>query len=487
MSREPESGSERFREQKPLGKVLLDFFSSFGLAAAVFFLMAVITLFGTLEQVDVGIHDTQAKWFTSFIVVHEIGGKVPFIFPGGYLLMAILFVNLCIGTVRRFGWVHTLGALVVTLGFMLIAPMVVDRMGTTRGYITLIVMLCVVMVIANQLYRKATVILSHLSMILLLAGAAVTHHLAIDGAMKVYEGGESNYFQDFHKWDVAIEQWRGDAVPETAAVLPWEKIKVLSGTSRRVFHGAELPFEIEISNFVRNAYPGYSRAGSPDADKEANVYDGFYLREAEVAYEAERNLPGLEARIVKDGKTMKEGILWGMAREPLAVDLGDGSVWAIKLQKRLYQTPFTIALDKFTHDKHAGTEMAKRFVSDVRKIQDGIEEPVIIKMNHPLREQGYAVFQQSFGDDERTSDGKGVYSVFAIWDNPADHWPLYACILVGVSLLFYFGGKLLAWLKRIFRRREAKTKAPGGEVVSSDEGPVERTPAAGEAGEPAAP
>ena len=40
--------------------------------------------------------------------------------------------------------------------------------------------------------------------------------------------------------------------------------------------------------------------------------------------------------------------------------------------------------------------MAKAYESDIRKVEDGVEEPVLISMNEPLRHGGYTFYQSSF-------------------------------------------------------------------------------------------
>lgn len=397
------------KKKSPMHK-LIGFLSGYKLAAIVFFLTLILTLLGTLEQENKGIHEVQEKYFTSFMVIHDFGPirfgdrdipiKLPI--PGGYLLMAVLFVNLLLGGIIRI----------------------------------------------RKDWRRAPLVLTHFSILLLLAGAWVTHHFADDGNMRVFEGGQSNFFSSYVIWDISVERWEGGKPPETALVIQEENLRPIKGDSRRVFHNDSLPFDIEISNYMMNSMPAFRRASALDETAAQKSFDGFYLVEKDRYKEAERNIPGAELRVLgKDGKVISEGLVWGIARSPLVVDL-DGAKWIFRYEKRIYDVPFTIALDDFVEEKHPGTSMSKRFVSTVRKLEDESEEKIVIKMNHPLRHRGYTLFQAGFGPSENDPPGTGVYSVFAVWRNPSDQWPLYACALVGIGMLGHFVLKLVLFLVR---------------------------------------
>ena len=81
-----------------------------------------ITLLGTLSQSDIGLLDSQRKYFDSWSVVHDfhVGSTViPIWLPGGMALMMLLFVNMACGAVIRMrnGW-KTIGVLFSPLSIM---------------------------------------------------------------------------------------------------------------------------------------------------------------------------------------------------------------------------------------------------------------------------------------------------------------------------------------------------------------------------------
>ena len=95
---------------------LIAFLSSFGLATVTLSLLLLITFLGTLEQAEYGLVASQERYFESVFIdridvaaclralaITDLGKfTLPvMILPGGYLLMAILFVNMFIGGVLR--------------------------------------------------------------------------------------------------------------------------------------------------------------------------------------------------------------------------------------------------------------------------------------------------------------------------------------------------------------------------------------------------
>ncbi len=88
------------RYLKACGRAL----SSLRLTVVLLGLSMVLIFFGTLDQVHLGIHAAQAKYFRSLFVLWQPAGagwSIP-IFPGGYLIGTLLFLNLVAAHGTRF-------------------------------------------------------------------------------------------------------------------------------------------------------------------------------------------------------------------------------------------------------------------------------------------------------------------------------------------------------------------------------------------------
>ena len=174
--------------------------------------------------------------------------------------------------------------------------------------------------------------------------------------------------------------------------------------------------------------------------------------------ENERNRGGLSATVTAADGTIHHGLLWGeMGSAPWTVTI-DNTTYGIELRRRQIDMPFQITLNDFHHEFHPGTGMAREYRSDVvvSSIIDGqrIDSDVRIEMNEPLRRGPYVAFQASYGPQDRAvGPNEKMYSVFAIVRNPADQWPLYACIVIAIGLCWHFGDMLIRYIRREVQQR----------------------------------
>lgn len=394
--------------KKPPGPAarVVQFLSGFGLASVLILLLGVLTWLGTLEQVDSGLFLTSKKYFSAetFFFFPEIKGKiVPVPLPSAFWVGALFFVNLLLGTILR----------------------------VRRGW------------------KTAGVLISHLGMLMLLLGAFVTHFFSERGNMAITEGERSNVAQDY--FDHVIEVTEMEAgEPSTVHVIGTEHLEDLRPGDERLFRMANLPFDLAVRNYHVNARPEQAVPGSGSAE----VIDGFQLQERPPAVETERNMPGCVAELRdKDGGGREPVLLTTASFHPATVEW-DGRIYTMHIRKALWKMPFTVELDDFTHEYHPGTMRPKRFESRIRRVQEGSEESVLIKMNDPMRRDGYTFFQASWGPQD-ARPGDTLFSVFEVVRNPADKWPEWSLYITGVGLLVHFIMKLV-----LFLRNPAKRNVP---------------------------
>ena len=131
-------------------------------------------------------------------------------------------------------------------------------------------------------------------------------------------------------------------------------------------------------------------------------------------------------------------------RRPFAV--GD-ETWSIDLRKRRFPLPFTVRLDDFRKEEHPGTTMAKTYESSITQRVDRDDRRIEIKMNAPLRDRGYVLFQSGWGP-QTPGEHSRYYSIFAVVRNPSDDWPLWSCLIILLGLLIHFTMKLKRYIQR---------------------------------------
>ena len=128
-----------------------------------------------------------------------------------------------------------------------------------------------------------------------------------------------------------------------------------------------------------------------------------------------------------------------------------GKTYELSLRRTRYYVPFTVQLDKFTHEKYPGTETPRRFASDVTLSEGASSFGYNISMNQPLRHAGLTFFQSSFGN---TKEGKNL-SVLQVVRNPGWLLPYISVSIMSLGLVWHFGYSLL----RFLRGRAAKAAA----------------------------
>ncbi len=393
--------------KSPFAKIFA-FLSGFQLATFTLAMLLLITFLGTLEQAEYGLVASQARYFESFFVdridvaaclralaITDLGKfSIPVtIMPGGYTLMALLFVNLLLGGLIRIRK----------------SPKVIG------------------------------VIISHFAILFMIAAGAVSYHFAKEGILSLPEGETGDEFQSYHDRVIEIEKAPADDKAARKSLVIGEGLyEDLESGQGRTFTHESLPFDLMITNWKRNAEP------RRDTKDRGDAVDGYYIQEVSLIDPksdqaiVDEQLASACLAIVKDKKTGAEqkGILWEFSRAPWTATVNDVK-YLIDLRRRTYRLPFAVRLDKTDEEKHPGTNRPRSFTSWVTKITGEREEKRVVTMNEPVRSNGYAVFQSSFSAG--VEDGTGVKSSgFMIVENPSDHWPLISCIIVAFGLLIHF-------------------------------------------------
>lgn len=388
---------------KAAWQIFLRIFGGFELAVATLFLMTLLTLLGTLNQVDEGLFVSQSRYFESYFVVHRVWAiGIPL--PGGITLMALLFVNLVVGGVLRMRkGVSTIGILV-----------------------------------------------THLGILLLLIAGLVKLTASTEGNLRLWPGEQGATFSSFHFWEVDVREDLGGGKHRQFLIPHSQLIDLRDGRTRR-FESENWPFTLVLSDFLFNAE--FERSGPSDL-----AIDGLRTKRLPRQTEEELNLAALRMRALdKTGETvLSQAFLFGLMPHEHVFQV-HGRTFGVILQRRKETMPFTVRLDEFHHEVYPNTMRPKVFSSDVTVMDGEGQRPATIEMNQPLRRDGYILFQSSWGP-QGAPLGARKFSVFQVVRNPSDHWPLVACIVIALGLLLHFGVKLSRWM-RAERKRALKAAA----------------------------
>jgi hypothetical protein len=356
----------------------------------------VLIFAGTLAQVHLGIHEAQQRYFQSLFVwwpPESRGFKIP-VFPGGHLIGAVLLINLIAAHAKRF----------------------------------------------RLLWRKLGIHLTHAGLIIMLAGGLFTDLFAVESHMQLAPGDTKNFSEDQLHMELAVIDTTDSDLDQVTAI-PDSVLR----HSRTIDHWS-LPFRIVVRHFFQNSrLKMLSEAGSA-ARPIANQGPG-----AMIAVEAVPRATGLEERDVpsaaieivpKDGGSLGTWLVSDALGAPQTFSCA-GKSWMIALRTARYYKPYSVTLQKFTHERYVGTEIPKNFSSRVTLIDSerAVSRDVLIYMNHPLRYRGETFYQAGFQKGDSAT-------ILQVVHNPSFIAPYVACVIVAAGLLVQFGYHLVGFSRR---------------------------------------
>src|SRR5438045_1802822 len=350
---------------------------------------------GTISQVHLGIWEAQQRYFQSLLIwwpAEGNGFKVP-IFPGGHLIGAVLLVNLIAAHARRFRWT----------------------------------------------WRKFGIHLTHAGLIIMLAGGLFTDLFAVESHMRLTNGDTKNYSEDPRKMELSVIDTSN---PEYDQVTAIPEAVLRRGGS---LEDKSLPFRIATRHYYQNSRLKMASEGDTSLKPIANKGPG-----AQVIVESIPRSTGVNDRDVVSAAVeifAAEGSLgtWLVSDAlgaPQTFSAG-GRTWHLVMRPARYYKPYSVTLQKFTHEKYAGTDIPKNFASTVTLIDPdrSVNRNVLIYMNHPLRYRGDTYYQAGFERDDRTT-------ILQVVRNPSFLAPYVACTVVAAGLLVHFGYHLGGFARR---------------------------------------
>ncbi|MFC1584091.1 cytochrome c biogenesis protein ResB [Fibrobacterota bacterium] len=372
---------------------------SYHLTTACLLLLLALTFWGTLYQVDHGLYAAKQRFFNSwFFLIRDV---LPF--PGGRLVLWIGFINLTAVTLFRFSY----------------------------------------------RWSKAGLILTHLGLLVLLAGASVTFHFSEESSLTFEEGEGANVSYDYHEWELAVwkQEIRGDT---TIKYTEAHSITNLIAGDKISF--SEVGAEVEVREVHQNCRA--LKGGTPPQVSGVLSPSGITGLEPEkVSSTQPHNLPGLiiaTAFAEGDIQTVKLIILYAADFRPAPVIIRNAPVYFM-LRRKAYILPITLTLLDFKKTEYPGTMIPKSFESRVVMRKPELEREVLISMNKPLRHHNYTFYQSSYSQSEH-----GEVSTLSVVRNPGRLLPYIGSLIISLGLFIHFC--LMLW--KYARRKTMQTHHP---------------------------
>ena len=376
-----------------------DVISSLKLTVVCLSLAIVLVFVGTMAQVNFGIHEVQQRYFQSLLVWWPSGSqgfRIP-VFPGGHLIGGVLLVNLIAAHVRRFRWT----------------------------------------------WRTFGIQLTHLGLIIILAGGLFTDLFSVESFMRLAPGETKNYSENSRAMELALID-ESDKDLDQVTAIPEARLK-RGGT----IESESLPFRIVVRHFYQNSRLQPLDKAGQSAAPAATQGAGSQLAVTEVPRATAENERDLQSVVIEiapmRGESTSAPATWLVSDqivEPQTFSIA-GKNWRLVMRPARYYKPYSLTLQKFTHERYAGTQIAKNFASHAVLADPERNEnrDVLIYMNHPLRYRGETFFQSGFEEGDKATILQDVY-------NPSFIAPYVACVIVAAGLLFQFGYHFVGFIRR---------------------------------------
>jgi len=385
-----------------------DFVSSLKLTIICLAAAIVLVFAGTIAQVHLGVNEVQERYFQSMFVwwpADSQGLRIP-VFPGGHLLGGVLLVNLITAHLRRFRWA----------------------------------------------WRKLGIHLTHTGLIIMLAGGLFTDLFSVESYTRLAPGETRNYSEDSRRMELAVID-ESDKQLDQVTAIPEARLR-LGGTIEH----SSLPFRIIVRHFYQNSrlqMLDTPEAGAPAATEGAGrrvavvPLANVTSPDATNAISAVIEIVPLPGAADATSAPLGTWLVSAQFDAPQEFTFAD-KTWRIEMRPARYYKDYSLTLQKFTHERYAGTDIAKNYASRVTLIDPERSEnrDVLIYMNHPLRYRGETFYQAGFEKNDTATILQTVH-------NPTFIAPYVACVIVGIGLLiqfaFQFGG---------FSRRQKTAASP---------------------------
>lgn len=394
----------------------LTLFTSLRLTVVLLVLSIVLVFAATLDQVHLGVWGVQEKYFRSFFIFSQIPGTgllFP-IFPGGYLLGGVLIVNLVAAHIYRFRFS----------------------------------------------WKKSGIWLTHIGLILLLAGEGLSGMLQQDNQMRIDVGQTRRYSESFRETELAVIETTHPDYDQVVAI-PATRL-----TDSALIQHPLLPFVVKPVAYYPNAtlrMQSQLPAALPGVATAGEGTDIIATPIPITTKQDESNWPTGYVELLGPGGSLGTFLVSTMLMQSEAFTY-QGRTWRLALRAKRDYLPFTITLKEFTHEIYPGTDIPRDFASTIRLRSDGGHDDRVVRvfMNNPLRFGARAFYQAGYANNDRTT-------VLQVVRNPSWRIPYISCALIVFGLVVQFGLHLFAF----FRRRNGataqdRTSTFGLEIVGRD-------------------
>ena len=343
---------------------------------------------GTLAQVHLRNSRSAATLFPKLVRLVATGSSQGFripIFPGGHLIGAVLLINLIAAHAKRFRWA----------------------------------------------WRKLGIHLTHAGLIIMLAGGLFTDLFAVESHMQLAGGETKNYSEDSQTAELAVIDTTAPEFDQVTAIpgarLLRHKRIIDHPESAVPDRRPELLSEFATANVGARLEAARVQPRTRDSARKLPCKKFLAQPASMSAISSARDRNRADWIRHRTWSTIRSGPGWfrmhSARRRHFPVR---GPYLANHAASSRYYKPYSVTLQKFTHERYPGTEIPKNFASKItlNDPERAVNRDVLIYMNHPLRYRGETFYQAGFQKDDQAS-------ILQVVHNPSFIAPYVACVVVG--------------------------------------------------------
>lgn len=406
--------------------------ASLQLTVVLFALSTVLVFFGTVAMMNQSLWTVVDEYFRSTYVwipldlIRQFGivffdlskdGKPwpgAMLFPGGWLLGAVMLANLIAAHLVRF----------------------------------------------KVSWKRSGIIITHLGVIVLMVGELITGLYAVESTMMIRVGETASFVDVSREYEIAVTE-KSNPEFDTVTTIPQHFFR-----NPGMIETDQLPFRIEVQEFWKNTNEErlmQAPAPAPEVfpvtlPGGANMW--FRLSQAKegagVDTDVRGDIPSVRVKILAKNSDQELGSfllsLWAydnfelnrrVFQFPNTEVTVDGKTYRLLLRNKRVDKPYSIKLLEFEHGKYPGTDIPKDFASTVLVTdkETGDDREVRIWMNNPLRHAGDSLFQHAvLFEDSGT--------VLQVVRNPGRLLPYISCLMVTLGMIVHFGIRLSGFLQK---------------------------------------
>jgi len=323
----------------------------------------------------------------------------------------------------------------------------------------------------HLLFRKrAGVTLLHAGVALVMVNEVVVDSLHVETQMAIEEGRTVNFAKDIREIEFVVvdkspPEFNEEIVIRRSVVLAAGRAAV-AGEAGNVISDPELPFDIEVLEFMQNSN---IEDAKPGAENRATAGAGLQLISESAKPTTGTDSSGrvdltaayvriLDKESQEDLGTYLTGVVFELLGrnefQPNVVTV-DGKEWEIAMRFRRYYKPYSVRLTDVSKKDYIGTNtpMDYRSIVDVINAESGevLVDNRHIWMNNPMRYSGDTFYQSNYSPANPRTGEKEI-TTLSVVSNTGWMLPYTACMIVGTGMLAHFFSILVRFLSRRSRQ-----------------------------------